>query len=87
MARRILLAQDDSDSNAVLAKRQMSKEDQLDACREMVNIAMGRAGENLAQLLGEFIDLPIPNVNLIESNELSMAVAEINRNDSVLVKV
>ncbi|MFZ8199211.1 response regulator [Alteromonas portus] len=60
-----------------------SKEDQLDACREMVNIAMGRAGENLAALLGEFIDLPIPNVNLIESNELSMAIAEINRNDSV----
>ncbi len=60
-----------------------SKDDQLDACREMVNIAMGRAGENLAQLLGEFIDLPIPNVNLIESNELSMAIAEINRNDSV----
>ena len=41
------------------------------------NIAMGRAGENLAQLLGEFIDLPIPNVNLIESNELSMAVADV----------
>jgi len=62
---------------------EISLEDKLDACREMVNIAMGRAGENLAQLLGEFIDLPIPNVNLIESNELSMAVAEINRNDSV----
>ncbi|MCB4437937.1 response regulator [Alteromonas sp. McT4-15] len=60
-----------------------SDEDKLDACREMVNIAMGRAGESLAELLGEFIDLPIPNVNLIESNELSMAVAEINRNDSV----
>ncbi|PRO69500.1 response regulator [Alteromonas gracilis] len=60
-----------------------SNEDKLDACREMVNIAMGRAGENLAELLGEFIDLPIPNVNLIESNELSMAVAEINRNESV----
>ncbi|MEC8376322.1 MAG: response regulator [Pseudomonadota bacterium] len=62
---------------------EISLEDKLDACREMVNVAMGRAGENLAQLLGEFIDLPIPNVNLIESNELSMAVAEINRNDSV----
>lgn len=62
---------------------QTSIEDQLDACREMVNIAMGRAGENLAALLGEFIDLPIPNVNLIESNELSMAIAEINRSDSV----
>lgn len=64
-------------------KAETNKEEQLDACREMVNIAMGRAGENLALLLGEFIDLPIPNVNLIESNELSMAIAEINRNDSV----
>jgi chemotaxis protein CheY-P-specific phosphatase CheC/ActR/RegA family two-component response regulator len=60
-----------------------TEEDKLDAYREMVNVAMGRAGENLAQLLGEFIDLPIPNVNLLESNELSMAVADINRNDCV----
>lgn len=58
-------------------------DEKLDAYREMVNIAMGRAGENLAQLLGEFIDLPIPNVNLLESNELSMAIAEINQNESV----
>ncbi|AEF04587.1 MAG: chemotaxis protein CheY-P-specific phosphatase CheC [Alteromonadaceae bacterium] len=60
-----------------------SLEDKLDAYREMVNIAMGRAGESLAQLMGEFVDLPIPNVNLLESNELSMAIAEINRNDCV----
>ncbi len=59
------------------------KDDQLDAYRELVNVAMGRAGENLAKLLGEFIDLPIPNVNVIESNELHMAIAEINHNDSV----
>jgi CheY-like chemotaxis protein len=52
-----------------------SLEDKLDAYREMVNIAMGRAGESLAQLMGEFVDLPIPNVNLLESNELSMAIA------------
>ncbi len=76
-------AQGQSESSAPKAKGPTSNEEQLDACREMVNIAMGRAGENLAQLLGEFIDLPIPNVNLIESNELSMAIAEINRNDSV----
>ena len=61
----------------------VTEEEKLDAYREMVNVAMGRAGENLAKLLGEFIDLPIPNVNLIESNELSMAVADINRNDRV----
>ncbi|AXR05326.1 response regulator [Salinimonas sediminis] len=58
-------------------------EDKLDAYRELVNVAMGRAGENLAKLLGEFIDLPIPNVNLIESNELHMAIAEIQHNESV----
>ena len=60
-----------------------SLDDKIDAYREMVNIAMGRAGESLARLMGEFVDLPIPNVNLLESNELSMAIAEINRNDSV----
>lgn len=36
-------------------------------------------------MLGEFIDLFILNVNLIESNELFMVVVEINCNDSVLV--
>lgn len=57
--------------------------EQLDAYREMANIAMGRAGEQLAKLLGEFINLPIPNVNLITYNELHMAITEIKQNDSV----
>lgn len=60
-----------------------SDEDKLDAYRELINVAMGRAGENLARLMGEFIDLPIPNVNMLESSELLMAVAEINHNESV----
>ncbi|WP_137165779.1 response regulator [Salinimonas lutimaris] len=60
-----------------------NEDDYIDAYRELVNVAMGRAGEKLARLLGEFIDLPIPNVNLIESNELHMAIADINRNDQV----
>ncbi len=60
-----------------------TEDERLDAYRELVNVAMGRAGENLAKLLNEFIDLPIPNVNVIESNELHMAIAEINHNDSV----
>jgi chemotaxis protein CheY-P-specific phosphatase CheC len=57
--------------------------DRMDAYREMANIAMGQAGEQLAKLLGHFISLPIPNVNLIESTELHMAIAEIKRNDRV----
>ncbi len=65
------------------AQEAASTEDKLDAYRELVNVAMGRAGENLAKLMGEFIDLPIPNVNLIETNELHMAIAEINHNESV----
>ncbi len=73
----------DKRSEVVATQQSASTEDKLDAYRELVNVAMGRAGENLAKLLGEFIDLPIPNVNLIETNELHMAIAEINHNDSV----
>jgi len=57
--------------------------DKLDAYREMANVAMGQAGEKLAQLLGVFIQLPIPNVNIIESTELHMAIAEIQKNESI----
>jgi chemotaxis protein CheY-P-specific phosphatase CheC len=63
------------------AKVQLSEK--LDAYRELVNVAMGRAGESLAKQLDEFIDLPIPNVNLIETNELQMAINEIHGNDRV----
>lgn len=58
-------------------------DNKMDAYREMANVAMGQAGEKLAQLLGEFINLPIPNVNLIETNELHMAIADIHQNESV----
>jgi chemotaxis protein CheY-P-specific phosphatase CheC len=57
--------------------------DKLDAYREMANVAMGQAGESLAKLLGEFIDLPIPNVNLITHNELHMAITEVKHNSSI----
>ncbi|MCC2617953.1 response regulator [Aestuariibacter halophilus] len=57
--------------------------EKLDIFREMANVAMGQAGEKLATLLDEFIDLPIPNVNLIESTELHMAIAEVQRNAQV----
>ncbi|WP_100656230.1 response regulator [Alteromonas flava] len=72
-----------------IAKQQESSEkaettpkaiDRIDAYRELVNVAMGRAGESLAQLFGEFIHLPIPNVNVLETNELHMAIAEVQRN-------
>jgi chemotaxis protein CheY-P-specific phosphatase CheC/ActR/RegA family two-component response regulator len=70
-------------TEAVEVIAQGNEPDQLDAYREMANIAMGRAGEQLAKLLGEFINLPIPNVNLITNNEIHMAIVDIKRNATV----
>jgi chemotaxis protein CheY-P-specific phosphatase CheC len=60
-----------------------SRDESLDAYREMANVAMGQAGESLATMLDEFINLPIPNVNLITNNELHMAITDIQRNEQV----
>ncbi|MFT6703062.1 MAG: CheY-like chemotaxis protein, partial [Pseudomonadales bacterium] len=57
--------------------------EKLDAFRELANVAMGQAGENLASILNEFIELPIPNVSLLHSNELHMALDEVNRNSQM----
>jgi len=46
----------------------------LDACQEVANVAMGRAGDRLARFLNAFIELPIPKVNHIELTELNMAL-------------
>ena len=42
---------------------------------------MGRAAALLARVLGVFIQLPIPNVNLLEVSELHMALADAARGD------
>lgn len=47
-----------------------------DAFRETVNVAMGRAAALLAKVLGVFVQLPVPNVNVLEAGELHMALAD-----------
>ena len=54
-----------------------------DAFREIANIAMGRAAELLARVLGVFIRLPVPNVNILEVGELQMALADAQGNQQV----
>ncbi len=44
--------------------------DQLDALREIVNIAMGRAADSLARLLDRFIELPVPVVRFVEASKV-----------------
>ena len=52
-------------------------------CQEVANVAMGRAADLLARLLNVYIDMPIPNVNTIEKNELRMALKYVDQGDAV----
>lgn len=56
--------------------------DLRDCYQEIANVAMGRAGDLLARLLDVFVELPIPNVNFIEVSELSMALKDVEVNES-----
>jgi len=60
-----------------------SLDEKLDAFRELSNVAMGQAGERLAKVLDKFVELPIPNVSLIQANELAMALAAIDERQNV----
>jgi CheY-like chemotaxis protein len=54
-----------------------------DAFRETVNVAMGRAAALLARVLGVFVQLPLPNVNILEVGELHMALADAQHGDQL----
>ncbi|MGD8560568.1 MAG: response regulator [Gammaproteobacteria bacterium] len=51
--------------------------------QEIANVAMGRAIDLLARLLDVYIQMPIPNVNTIEKNELRMAVQYVDMGGKV----
>jgi chemotaxis protein CheY-P-specific phosphatase CheC len=57
--------------------------DNLDGCREVMNIAMGRAGDLLARLLDAFVILSIPNINTMEKSDLQMTLQQIEKRASV----
>ncbi|UUY06996.1 response regulator [Pseudomonas sp. J452] len=52
-----------------------------DAFREVINVAMGRAAALLARVLGVFVQLPVPNVNILEVGELHMALIDAQQGD------
>lgn len=71
-------------STSTVVTRQVEiKTDLRDVYREIANVAMGRAADFLARLLGAFVVMPIPNVNMIEVAELRMALTEIAAGDNV----
>jgi chemotaxis protein CheY-P-specific phosphatase CheC len=52
-----------------------------DALREVTNIAMGRAAALLAKVLGVFVQLPVPQVNIFEVSELHMTLTDAMRGE------
>lgn len=57
--------------------------DYRDQYQEIANVAMGRAGDLLARMLGAFVVLPIPNVNILAISELHMALTAVAEDDSI----
>jgi len=58
-------------------------EDQRDCYQELANVAMGQAADRLARLLDAYVVLPIPKVNLIEANDLRMAIQEVEEDSAM----
>lgn len=53
-----------------------------DCYQEVVNVAMGQAGDHLSRVMDVFVQLPIPNVNLIEVSELHMMLSDLEDAES-----
>lgn len=50
--------------------------DQTDALQEIVNIAMGQAGDSLARVLDTFVRLSVPRIRLIDVAEASKCIVD-----------
>lgn len=50
-------------------------EDRRDALQEVVNIAMGQAGDSLAKLFDTFVELSIPKLHLCNVSDLNQALS------------
>lgn len=50
--------------------------DQTDALQEVVNIAMGQAGDSLARLLHHFVQLSVPRIRLVGVQDVVSTVAD-----------
>ncbi len=51
-------------------------EDQYDMLKEVVNQAMGKAGSDLAELLKSFVDLVVPDINIIPVEQVVDKILE-----------
>lgn len=61
-------------SKALAMSIQPYTEDQNDALQEVVNIAMGQAGDSLARILGNFVELSVPRIRLVSVEDVIKTV-------------
>lgn len=50
-------------------------DEQREALQEITNIGMGQAGASIAQVLGEFVRLSVPQISLLQAAEIPGALA------------
>jgi chemotaxis protein CheC len=51
-------------------------EDQCDCLQEIVNVAMGQAGDSLARLLGVFVTLSVPKIGILSPADVRHLVGQ-----------
>lgn len=73
--------QDSATAHAQAAALSELKVSFRDALREVSNVAMGRAAALLAKVLGVFVQLPVPQVNIFEVSELHMTLLDAQRGE------
>lgn len=57
--------------------------DPVSKFREITNIALGKGAAILSDRVGQFIEMPLPTVGVLEAGELNMAIADALLRDSV----
>jgi chemotaxis protein CheY-P-specific phosphatase CheC len=58
-------------------------EELRDGFQEIANIAVGQAADKIARNFSAFVQLPVPQVHLLESADIRMALAAMDENDNV----
>jgi len=53
-------------------------EDQRDCLQELVNVAMGQAGDSLARYLEVFVELSVPRIRMVQSDQLHIELGELS---------
>lgn len=62
-------------------------DDQNDALQEVVNIAMGQAGDSLARILENFVELSIPRIRLVTVDDVVDTVTQMMSQNTEITAV